>query len=63
MPSQETKWFKDVDLIQALDKMRQSNIDFMSKCYFCGAKSIAIKAVDEKLYSVCENHGVDVKSI
>jgi len=57
MPSQNTKWYKDVKLIQALDKMRQSNLDFMSKCYFCGAKSIGIKAVSEKLYSVCEDHG------
>ena len=57
MPSQETKWYKDVALIEALDKMRQSNLDFMSKCYFCGAKSIGIKAVSEKLLSVCEDHG------
>ena len=57
MPSQETKWYKDVALIEALDKMRQSNLDFMSKCYFCGAKSTGIEAVKEKLYSVCEDHG------
>lgn len=56
MPSQETKWYKDVQLIQALDQMRQRNLDFMSKCYFCGAKSIGIKAIQEKLYSVCEKH-------
>jgi len=57
MPSQETKWFKNVSLIQALDNMRQANMDFMSKCYFCGAKSVGIEAVKEKLYSVCEDHG------
>ena len=56
MPSQETKWFKDIRLIEALDKMRQVNMDFMSKCYFCGAKSIGIKAIQEKLYSVCDEH-------
>jgi len=56
MPSQNTIWYKDVQLIEALDKMRQANLAFMSKCYFCGAKSIGIKAVQEKLYSVCQNH-------
>ena len=56
MPSQETIWYKDVKLIEALDKMRQANLDFMSKCYFCGAKSIGIKAVKEQLYSVCIDH-------
>jgi hypothetical protein len=56
MPSQYTKWSEDVRLIEALDKMRQANLAFMSKCYFCGAKSIGIKAVQEKLYSVCEEH-------
>lgn len=56
MPSQETKWFKDVQLIQALDNLRLRNMDFMSKCYFCGAKSIGIKAIEEKLYSVCSDH-------
>lgn len=56
MPSQETKWYKDIQLIEALDSMRQRNMDFMSKCYFCGAKSIGIKAIEEKLFSVCEEH-------
>ena len=56
MPSQETRWYKDVQLIEALDRMRQANLDFMSKCYFCGAKSIGIKAIQEKLYSVCADH-------
>jgi len=65
MPSQNTQWYKDVRLIEALDQIRQRNMGFMSYCYFCGAKSIGIKAVQEKLYSVCsdhENSGVDVKS-
>jgi len=56
MPSQNTKWYQDVRLIQALDVMRQRNMDFMSKCYFCGTKSIGIKAIEEKLYSVCITH-------
>lgn len=56
MPSQNTQWYKDVKLIEALDRIRQSNLDFMSKCYFCGAKSIGIKAIQEKLFSVCANH-------
>ena len=56
MPSQETQWYKDIKLIEALDNMRQRNMDFMAKCFFCGAKSIGIKAVEEKLYSVCEEH-------
>ena len=56
MPSQETQWYKDVKLIEALDQMRQRNLDFMSKCYFCGAKSIGIKAIEEQLYSVCSDH-------
>ena len=56
MPSQNTQWYKDVKLIEALDRMRQANLDFMSKCYFCGAKSIGIKAVDEQLFSVCSDH-------
>jgi len=56
MPSQHTKWYKDVRLIEALDRMRQSNLDFMSKCYFCGAKSIEIKSIKEQLFSVCESH-------
>jgi len=57
MPSQNTKWYKDVQLIQYLDDMRLRNYGFMSKCYFCGAKSTGIEAVKEKLYSVCEDHG------
>jgi hypothetical protein len=56
MPSQNTQWYKDVRLIQALDAIRQRNMDFMSKCYFCGDKSIGIKAIEEKLFSVCDNH-------
>ena len=56
MPSQNTQWYKDVQLIEALDRMRQANLDFMSKCYFCGAKSIGIKAVAEQLFSVCSDH-------
>ncbi len=66
MPSQETKWYKDIKLIEALDKMRQANLDFMSKCYFCGAKSIGIKAIEEQLFSVCYDHefnGVSGKSV
>jgi hypothetical protein len=59
MPSQNTKWYKDVQLIQALDAMRLRNMDFMSKCYFCGAKSIGIKAIEEKLFAVCSNHESD----
>jgi len=54
MPSQNTKWYKDMRLIEALD---QINMAFMSYCYFCGAKSTGIEAVKEKLYSVCEEHG------
>ena len=57
MPSQHTQWYKDVRLIEALDQMRQRDLGFMSKCYFCGAKSIGIESVKEKLYSVCEDHG------
>ncbi len=56
MPSQNTQWYKDVRLIEALDAIRQRDMAFMSKCYFCGAKSIGIKAVQEKLYSVCPDH-------
>lgn len=56
LPSQETKWYKDVRLIEALDAMRMRNESFMSKCYFCGTKSIGIKAIEEKLYAVCNNH-------
>jgi hypothetical protein len=56
MASQNTKWFKDIRLIQALDEMRQKNLAFMSYCYFCDAKSIDIEAISEKLYPVCQNH-------
>lgn len=56
MPSQNTKWYKDVRLIQALDAMRMRNEAFMAKCFFCGDKSIGIKAIQEKLYSVCSDH-------
>lgn len=63
MPSQNTKWYKDVRLIEALDAMRMRNEAFMAKCYFCGTKSIGIKAIEEKLFPVCsdhENNGVSV---
>lgn len=56
MPSQNTQWYKDTQLIQYLDNLRQKNLGFMSGCYFCGAKSKGIKAIQEKLYSVCEVH-------
>lgn len=56
MPSQNTKWYKDIRLIQELDSLRQRNYGFMSNCYFCSAKSIGIKAVEEKLYAVCDKH-------
>lgn len=56
MPSQNTQWYKDVRLIEALDDLRQRNYGFMAKCYFCGAKSIGIKAIEEKLFSVCLEH-------
>ena len=56
MPSQNTQWYKDVRLIQYLDQLRQRNYGFMSKCYFCAEKSIGIKAIQEKLYSVCDSH-------
>ena len=56
MPSQNTKWYKDVRLIEALDAMRRRNEAFMAKCYFCGSKSIGIKAIEEKLFSVCAIH-------
>ena len=56
MPSQESKWYKDIRLIKALDEIRQKNLAFMSYCYYCDAKSIGIKAVKEKLYPVCEKH-------
>ena len=59
MPSQNTKWYKDVQLIQYLDDLRLRNYGFMSKCYFCGAKSIGIKAIEEKLFSVCASHESD----
>jgi hypothetical protein len=56
MPSQETQWFRDVRLIEYLDSMRQKNMAFMSKCYFCDQKSHGIKAIDYRLYAVCPNH-------
>jgi hypothetical protein len=56
MPSQNTQWYKDLRLIEALDQMRQRNMAFMSYCYFCGAKSIGITAVKEKLFPVCSSH-------
>lgn len=59
MPSQNTQWYKDVRLIQYLDQMRQLNMEFMSKCYICDAKSEGIKAIAEKLYPVCGTHDVE----
>jgi len=56
MPSQHTKWYKDDRLVKALDDMRQRNIEFMSKCYYCGAKAVAIKSVGERLYPTCDIH-------
>jgi hypothetical protein len=56
MPSQYTKWSEDIRLIQYLDDMRQRNLKFMSKCYFCGATSIGIKAIQERLFPVCSEH-------
>jgi len=56
MPSQETQWYKDVRLIQYLDEMRQRNMAFMAKCYFCNEKSHGIKAIEYRLYPVCPNH-------
>jgi len=56
MSSQQTKWYKDARLIQALDEIRQRNQAFMSYCHYCGGKSIGITAVKEKLYPVCEKH-------
>ena len=62
MPNKNTQWYKDSRLIEALDQIRQRNMGFMSYCYFCGDKSIAIKAVQEKLFSVCGNHESDENS-
>jgi len=56
MPSQNTQWYKDTRLIEALDQIRQRNIGFMSYCYYCGAKSTGIKAVKEKLFAACDKH-------
>lgn len=56
MPSQETKWYKDVRLVQMLDEMRQKNLAFMAKCYFCDQKSEGIKAIGYQLFPVCPNH-------
>ena len=60
LPSQHTKWFKDDRLVKALDDMRQRNMEFMSKCYYCGAEAVAIKSIGERLYPACDIHpGVD----
>ena len=60
MPSQHTKWYKDKRLVEALDDMRQRNMEFMSKCYYCGAEAVAIKSIGERLYPSCDIHpGVD----
>ena len=61
MPSQNTKWYKDVRLIQALDEIRLRNQQFMSICFFCDAKSIGIKSIKEKLFPVCEEHHENAK--
>ena len=51
-----SKWSEDIELIQELDKLRQANLDFMSKCYFCGGMSMGIKSIEGKLYSICKDH-------
>lgn len=56
MPSQNTQWYKDVELIKALDDLRQRKLGFMANCYFCKNSSIGIKAIEEKLYAVCSEH-------
>lgn len=56
MPSQETKWYKDVRLVQMLDEMRQKNLAFMAQCYFCDQKSEGIKSIGYQLFPVCPNH-------
>lgn len=56
MPSQHTKWYKDHRLVKALDDMRQRNMEFMSKCYYCGAEAVAIKSIGERLYPACDVH-------
>jgi hypothetical protein len=56
MPSQETQWYKDPGLIAYLDSLRQKNVEFMSKCYFCDSKSEGIEAIGYRLYPVCPNH-------
>lgn len=56
MPSQNTQWYKDVRLVQLLDDMRQRNLAFMAKCYFCDQKSEGIKAIGYQLFPVCPNH-------
>lgn len=56
MPSQYTKWSEDSRLIQYLDDLRQRKLGFMEKCYFCGAKSEGITAIEEKLFSACKDH-------
>jgi hypothetical protein len=58
MPSQNTKWSKDKQLIDYLDYLRQKNLEMWSVCHFCEKKSVGITAVKEKLYSVCEEHDV-----
>lgn len=57
-----TSWSEDIRLIEALDAIRQRDMAFMSKCYFCGDNSIGIKAIEEKLYSVCGEHEHEASS-
>ncbi len=59
MPSQHTQWSKDQRLIQYLDQLREKNLHQWSFCYFCAKKSVGIKAIKERLYSVCDDHGDD----
>jgi hypothetical protein len=56
--SNNIKWSEDTRLIAELDNLRQRKLGFMAKCYFCGAKSVGIKAIEEKLFSVCIDHQV-----
>lgn len=59
MPSQYTKWSEDKRLVDYLDHLRKANMAQWAVCHFCDQKSIGIKAIKEKLYSVCEDHGDD----
>ena len=63
MPSQKPLWYQDVRLIEALEAMRRRKEPFMAKCFFCGLKSAGIKEIDQKLYSVCDDHKTGLKNI